>query len=390
MNDCFRGIVTDLNLECCECKSNFTSASKLLQHFADHAIKNVKIKLKNDILSNARRKRRENNQVSVVVHPESSGSESSPSRQESTLSAMSDSCSESSSHDQPQSCKLAKFDLQKRLESCVSSLGNKQYSDSNYFGEPNIKQEVEENISTDSSVNSPDTKGTEEYSPLKFCMITMDEESNSKTGGNNGPKKGASRKQLLPKKIERKVDGFRKLAPKPEGTVVSPESLLQSPGKKKYACHLCTKVFGWSTDLKRHILVHTGERPFKCKTCQATFTRNFLLQKHQSKVHPCKPRELPLKPEVVEMPNTIVTNSDDDEKVDPLKEEPFYNDDEDDEDEDKLVITEDVDEKSPNSPLSNCSPDSKWCLMPPSSDRRCSDLKQSEIFGITPIKVLTM
>jgi len=55
--------------------------------------------------------------------------------------------------------------------------------------------------------------------------------------------------------------------------------------KKRYSCHLCPKIFGWSTDLKRHILVHTGERPFKCASCSASFTRNFLLQKHSLKVH---------------------------------------------------------------------------------------------------------
>lgn len=55
--------------------------------------------------------------------------------------------------------------------------------------------------------------------------------------------------------------------------------------KKKYPCNLCVRVFGWPTDLKRHMYTHTGQRPYKCKLCDATFTRNFLLQKHENKIH---------------------------------------------------------------------------------------------------------
>ncbi|KAG8290488.1 zinc finger protein Xfin-like [Homalodisca vitripennis] len=343
----------DLNLQCCDCKSTFTSAFKLLQHFADHVQKEAKDRHK-------KKRHLPREQVSQAE----SGSESSLSRHESTLSA-SDSCSESS-----QSCKLAKFDLQQRLESCVKQ-------------EDDVKEEQDE-----LSDSSPDTK-VEEYSPLKFCMITM-EESDDKSNPNSSPKKVASRKQLLPKKIERKVEGLRKLAPKPENPV-STDLALQSPGKKKYACHLCTKVFGWSTDLKRHILVHTGERPFKCKNCQATFTRNFLLQKHQSKVHPCKPKESAGKPEMVEIPkNTTVTQSNKSD-IDNVKEKPAENNEcDDDEDEDKLIITEEIEEKLPSPSLSNSTSDSKWHLMATNADRRCSDLKQKDLFHITPVKVLTM
>ncbi|XP_075234471.1 uncharacterized protein LOC142332120 [Lycorma delicatula] len=112
-------------------------------------------------------------------------------------------------------------------------------------------------------------------------------------------RKLSNRKQLMPKKIERTSNGLIKIAPRPENMPTDygrndHNTLLtmkKNTPKKKYNCHLCSKVFGWSTDLKRHILVHTGERPFKCTKCSACFTRNFLLQKHKSKIHPCNNKE---------------------------------------------------------------------------------------------------
>ena len=35
---------------------------------------------------------------------------------------------------------------------------------------------------------------------------------------------------------------------------------------KTCMCGVCEKIFSEKSDLKRHILVHTGDRPFKCKT----------------------------------------------------------------------------------------------------------------------------
>ncbi|XP_047738138.1 mucin-4 isoform X2 [Hyalella azteca] len=60
---------------------------------------------------------------------------------------------------------------------------------------------------------------------------------------------------------------------------------FSSTKQRKYVCPHCDRRFGWSTDLKRHVIIHTGERPFKCQVCSHAFTRKFLLQNHVKRLH---------------------------------------------------------------------------------------------------------
>lgn len=192
---------------------------------------------------------------------------------------------------------LAKFDMQQRLENCVSNLVSKR----------DIKRSAESAIPdlppliptkklySDACDNWDSASATEEINPLTLCTVTIDDCENGTDSDEirfDISRKSTGRKQLAPKKISRQEnDMIHELSSKlPEHTTLttvdcsSPER--EKPhAKKRYPCHICSKVFGWSTDLKRHILIHTGERPFKCKLCPSSFTRNFLLQKHETKVH---------------------------------------------------------------------------------------------------------
>ncbi|KAJ8944383.1 hypothetical protein NQ318_017703, partial [Aromia moschata] len=105
------------------------------------------------------------------------------------------------------------------------------------------------------SVNETDRgsdSGIEDINPLKFCLVTMEE--------------NVVREEKEP------IRDFE-------------NKMCMTSTLKKYQCTYCSRRFGWSTDLKRHILIHTGERPFHCLDCNSSFTRNFLLQKHQRKIH---------------------------------------------------------------------------------------------------------
>lgn len=49
---------------------------------------------------------------------------------------------------------------------------------------------------------------------------------------------------------------------------------------RNFHCTHCDASFFQMSDLSRHILGHTGEKPFKCKMCMTAFTRKSSLTKH--------------------------------------------------------------------------------------------------------------
>ncbi len=57
------------------------------------------------------------------------------------------------------------------------------------------------------------------------------------------------------------------------------------------ACSVCGKLFKDTTSMKRHMLTHSGERPFACTLCDKTFTRKLNLQNHIA----CHTNEKPYK-----------------------------------------------------------------------------------------------
>ncbi|XP_055307956.1 zinc finger protein 845-like [Sitodiplosis mosellana] len=50
--------------------------------------------------------------------------------------------------------------------------------------------------------------------------------------------------------------------------------------RKRHKCSMCDYVTDFTTDLKRHMFKHPGERPFPCSVCQKRFTQKHCLQSH--------------------------------------------------------------------------------------------------------------
>ncbi|CAB1420376.1 unnamed protein product [Pleuronectes platessa] len=54
---------------------------------------------------------------------------------------------------------------------------------------------------------------------------------------------------------------------------------------QSFICHICGKDKKCRSQLDRHVIIHTGERPFACSLCSARFNRSGNLQQHRKRMH---------------------------------------------------------------------------------------------------------
>ncbi|XP_077869569.1 uncharacterized protein LOC102808155 [Saccoglossus kowalevskii] len=81
---------------------------------------------------------------------------------------------------------------------------------------------------------------------------------------------------------------------------------------KRYLCELCNKDFNSTAALKRHAVIHTGEKPFICDQCNKTFSRKDNLKTHM-KVHSgssSTSSHVAVKPQNLEMKKQNLESSD--------------------------------------------------------------------------------